>query len=141
MAALIGSGVSLRGITDPSDFYPFNVSGGATNADVTKGVQLDTTLANTVKLATDGAYIVGRLETCEVRTIEGISVGTVNIGGAVDLPLSSANSAQVGDHVVGGGGGTVRKGVTADAGFIAASGSNIVVEVSADGLTATVLFK
>lgn len=139
MAALIGRGVSLRGITDPSDFYPFNFSGGMTFADVGKAVSIDTTLANTAKLAVDGAYILGRAEVVEVRAIEGITVGTVNTGGAVDLPMATG-AAVIGDHVVGAGAGSVRKGLTADAGFIAASGSNIVVEVSADGLSCTVLF-
>lgn len=48
--------------------FTMNVSGTVTAADVGKAVALDTTAANTVKLAGANDIIYGRLETYEDRT-------------------------------------------------------------------------
>lgn len=62
-----------------NDFmFTYLVSGTVTAADVGKAVALDTTVANTVKLAGDNDIIFGRLEAYEDRTVLGIKVGTVS---------------------------------------------------------------
>ena len=127
--ASIGNGVSLRGIFIEDFQFTFLVSGGVdvTIADAGVGaVMLDTAAANTVKLATDGATILGRLEVYENRTIEGIVVGTVSLAGGMKFlvnPDATASSPDetpaVGDYIVGavsdaGKKGYVRKATTVE---------------------------
>ena len=124
----IGQGISLAGLFHEDWQYPFYVSGAVTQADVGKAVTLDTTAQNTVKLAGDGDPILGRLETFEDRTVEGVKVGTVSIQGGMKFPKTAAAIA-VGNSIVGGGGGLVKADVSAN-------GHNVVVEVGADYVVA-----
>jgi hypothetical protein len=57
--------------------FTYLVSGTVTTADVGKAVAIDTTAANTVKLAGADDIIFGRLESYEDRTVLGVKVGTV----------------------------------------------------------------
>lgn len=138
--------VSLDGIV-LNDFHnTFHVASGTGEADedtapATKAVTLDTSAANTVKLATDGDKILGRLEVIEDRVVEGIQVGTIARKGGIlfyvspHVETSPAEMPAVGDYLVGaidddGVAGFVRK---ATSGEISAGKDNWqVVEVAED---------
>lgn len=132
MTASIGS-VSLRGVYFEDAQLPFNISGSpVVGTDEGKAVALDTTAANTVKLAGAGDRVIGRLETIELRTIEGVQVCTVALQFIDVLPNDGAHTFVVGDTAIGG----------ATAGKVAPKGGgspapdanqNLVVEVLASG--------
>lgn len=107
MAGNIGKN-SLRGIAHEEFHYPLLVSGTVSAASVGSAVMVDTAAANTVKLATDGASILGRLETFEDRTIEGTKNGAISLFGGmrftVDPNATSSSPDEtpaVGDFLVG----------------------------------------
>lgn len=100
--------VSLRGYYFEDSIFTFNLKTGITQADIGKAVSLDTSAANTVKLAGDGDVIIGRLETVENRTVEGTLVGAVALRFAELLPIKSGETVAVGDTVVGAGNGEVK---------------------------------
>lgn len=97
--ATIGVGVSLRGIEHEEFHYPFNLASAVTADDVGKPVTLDTTAANTVKVAGDGDVIVGKLVTYENRAIEGVKVGTVALKGG--FKFAKSGTIAVGASVQG----------------------------------------
>lgn len=101
--ATIGQSISLAGIFFEEFQLPFNLEASITKDDIGKAVSLDSSAANTVKLAGDGETIVGRLETFEERTVEGINVGTVAVKFAAKLPINTgaAGTFAVGDTAVG----------------------------------------
>lgn len=70
--------VVSRGYDFPEFKFTYLLSGTVTEADVGKAVSLDTTVANTVKLAVADEIIFGRLEAYESRTVLGMVVGTVS---------------------------------------------------------------
>jgi len=125
--AIIGQGISLRGMTHEKFHYPFYLKAGIVRADVGKAVSLDNTAANTVKLAEDGDPIIGRLVSWEDRSVEGVLVGTVEHRGGLPFTKAAAAPAiNVGDTVVGAGGGEVKAAATAN------HADNYVVEVAGD---------
>lgn len=124
--AVIGAGVSLRGIYFEAFQLPFNLASGITKADEGKAVALDSTAANTVKLAGADEAIIGRLEVVEDRNIEGVLVGTVAVKFADRLPKASGATINVGDTVVGNGAGEVKAAAAAD------PTANQVVQVETD---------
>lgn len=144
--ATIGNGVSLRGLFIEDFQFPFLVSGGAAvdvNDAGEKAVMLDTAAANTCKLATDGATILGRLEVYEDREIEGIVLGTVSLFGGTkfivnpDATDSPDETPAVGDYLVGAvsdasKGGYVRKATTVEL-ALGTKAKWQVVEVGTDG--------
>lgn len=113
--------VSLDAMFDEDCIKTFNVSGGVTAADVGKAVTLDTTAANTVKIADDGDVILGRLETVEVRS-SSQRVGAVAMCGSFRLPIG-ANVVAVGDTLQGAASGVCKKLTTANWAL------NVVVEL------------
>lgn len=142
--AAIGK-VSLRGIVHDEFQYTFLVSsatGEATEDDAgIKAVSLDTSAANTVKLATDGEKLLGRLEIYEDRVVEGIVTGMVALKGGIKFyvnPNATASpdeTPEVGDNLVGavddaGAAGYVRKATTAE--LQAGKDNWLVVEVGTD---------
>lgn len=130
MAIPIGAGVTLNNIHQENFMYTFKVSGNVTTSDVGKAVSLDTTAANTVKLAGDGDPIFGRLEVYEDRVQEGIKVGTVSTKGGLKFPLAANANVSIGTYLVGGGAGAVK-----------AAGANVVNRfqaVEVIGTTSTV---
>lgn len=129
--AIIGQGISLRGITHNDFHYPFFLAAGITKADAGKAVALDATAPNTVKLAGDGEQVVGKLTTVENRTVEGVLVGTVELRGGFRFTVADTLTVDIGDTVVGAGGGEVKAAVTAN------HADNMVVEV--DGNTVIVV--
>lgn len=90
----------------------FYLAAGITAADVGKAVEIDTSGEQKVKLATDGAVIIGRLEVVEDRKQEGILVGTVSLKGFNYFPiktgLTGVAAVGIGDTVVGAGNGEVK---------------------------------
>lgn len=96
-----------------SDFrFTYAISGTVVAADVGKAVALDTTVANTVKLAADGDTVFGRLEVFEDRLQDGLKVATISRKIRAKLPvktgLSALNVPALGDTVVGAGDGEVK---------------------------------
>lgn len=104
-------GVTLKN-TVPSNNLTFILADDITEEHVGLAVMQDTTAANTVKLAEDGAAILGRLENVEDRTAEGIKVGAVKLIGGMAFKKSSAAVA-VGDKLVGAGEGLIKKDAAA----------------------------
>lgn len=104
-------GVTLKN-TVPSNNLTFILADDITEEHVGLAVMQDTTAANTVKLAEDGAVILGRLENVEDRTVEGIKVGAVKLIGGMAFKKSSADVA-VGDKLVGAGEGLIKKDAAA----------------------------
>ena len=127
--ATIGVGVSLRGIEHDEFHYPFNLASAVTADDVGKPVTLDTTAANTVKVAGDGDVIVGKLATYENRTIEGVKVGAVALKGG--FKFAKSGTVTVGQSVQGAPGGAVKALTTANyaLNMVVESGTDYVVVV------------
>lgn len=124
MSGVIGAGVSLKNIFHEEFLYPFNLATGITEADEGKAVTVDTSAANTVKLAGDGDDIFGRLERVEDRSIEGTLVGTVALKGSLKLPKTDA-AITVGASVQGSATAGKVKLLAASAN----TNNNVVVEV------------
>ena len=83
----------------PDFTFTMNVSGTVTDADIGKAVAIDTTAANTVKLAGNNDHIFGRLETLEQNGLDGLKVGAISRKFRAILP--TAASVAVGDEVSG----------------------------------------
>lgn len=130
MAGRIGAGISLAGMYHEDWQYPFFISGDVSHEDIGKAVTLDTSKANTVKLAGDGDPVLGRLEVYEDRVQEGIKVATVNLAGGMKLPVKEGETVNIGDAVIGAGSGEVRSVIPtgAEADDVIPT-DNIVVEV------------
>lgn len=76
----------------------------------------DTAATNTVKLAGDGDAIMGRVYVAENRAVLGIRVASVARKFKEKVPTAAGYTAPaVGDRVIGGGAGTVKK-ATANSG-------------------------
>ena len=71
---------SLRGLVHEELMYTFELEAGIVEADEGQAVVMTTT-TNTVGLAGDGDEILGRLERVEDRSVEGILIGTISLGG------------------------------------------------------------
>lgn len=123
-------------LDDEAFTYAIN-DAGASAATLGMAVELDTSAPGTVKLATDGAFVFGRLISYEDRTAQnGGKTGTVQrefkelfpvkpAAAGLDLPV-------IGDTVVGAGGGYVRASHDGAAKTPNLS-INVVVEVIVDG--------
>lgn len=128
--AIIGQGISLRGMTHEKFHYPFYLAAGIVNADVGKAVSIDATAPNTVKLADAGEQVIGKLVSYENREIEGVLVGTVTLrGGFGFVKAEAAPAIVIGDTVVGAGDGEVQAAATPN------HSDNFVVEVDGDNIT------
>ncbi len=133
MSAIIGEGVSLRGIVDDEYGYTWNLTGAVAAGDVGKAMTQDTAVANSAKLTTDGAVVLGALASYENRVQEGIVVGAIYRKGVFVWEYTGAAPA-LGVGVVGSAtGGKVK----AAAGAVV---NNMVVEVNVAATTVTVVF-
>lgn len=92
--------VVSRGYSFNDFMFTYSLSGAVTAADVGKAVALDTTAANTVKLAGDNDIIFGRLETYENRAVLGMVVGTVSRKFKDIVPYTGTTPA-IGQSVTG----------------------------------------
>lgn len=123
---------------DEDNHYPWNLSGNLTYANVGAAMAVDTTAPATARLATTGDIIIGRLEQVEVRSVEGVTVGTIAMSGGMILPIDTTAGSvapAIGDSVEGGViPGTVVKLAPAQ------GRGNIVTGFSPDGTQAIVLF-
>jgi hypothetical protein len=136
--AIIGQGISLRGMTHEKFHYPFYLKSGTLAADVGKAVSMDSSAANSVKLAEDGDILTGALVTREDRAVEGVLVGTVALRGGFTFTEkdSPTYAIALGDSVVGAGGGKVKARENADGTAKEPNlTDNIVVEVVGDQIT------
>lgn len=103
MATAFHNQVGLANIKFAKVNRTFRLAAGITSADTGKAVSLDTSAANTVKLAGDGDTIIGYLETYEDR-----QVGAVALNFTEKLPIATSATVAVGDTVVGAGNGEVK---------------------------------
>ena len=92
---------SLKGIFHEEFQYSFLLKAGIVEADEGKAVSLDTSVANTVKLATDGDVIVGKLERVEDRSIAGTLLGTISLFGGMEFLTNPDVTAGVQTPVIG----------------------------------------
>jgi hypothetical protein len=133
------SGIVSHGFPQAADPFTFTylVSGVAATDDAAaalagKAVSLNTAAANTVKLAADGEAIFGRVFQGENRGVLGVVTASVQRKFKEKLPAASGHGIDVGDSVVGAGGGLVRLADTGVAAEVTASRNNIVVETGTD---------
>lgn len=140
MSGVMTAGVNNNNIHQENWHIPFLLASAIVAADVGKAVALDTAAANTVKLAGDNDQVLGRLETFEDRTTEGIKVGTVAIQGILVLPCVTSTPA-LGARVTGSStGGLVKTaGTPADATAAAGQRQNIVIARDDTAKTVTVV--
>jgi hypothetical protein len=127
--------VSLNGMVEEDSIYTFLCSSTVVaGTDEGKAVSLDTSAANTVKLAAANDRLFGYIDTIEVRAVEGVTVVAVVTEFIRSLPHLSGEVFEVGDTAVGGGSGQVK---VLKSGSPAASApdpnQNIVLEVLASG--------
>lgn len=138
MATVSSAGVPTYGIYNEKNAYTYNLSGTITNADrQVMAMSDDLTTAMTMKPAGDGDAIRGQLFSYENRTVEGVVVGTVRHEGLFLFKCAAGYTAPaVGDILVGGGAGTVKK-FDASANTIGALVNSLprVVEVAPNGRT------
>lgn len=107
----------------PFGVFTFTYAISGTFADDTaiaatqgKAVSQDTSASGTVKLAADGDAIFGRVYAAERRAILGMNVASVARKFKERLPTAAGYTAPaIGDRVIGGGSGTVKK-ATANSG-------------------------
>lgn len=109
------TGVSLRGFYFEDFILTFNLPSTVTAADIGKAVALDASGNAKVKLAGDGDFIIGRLDTVEKREIEGTNTGAVSLKFSNLLPIKSGSGVVRGDTVVGAGNGEVKPATDDDA--------------------------
>lgn len=122
MAGVIGWGVTLRGYHAEHAIFTFHLAAGITQDDIGKAVSIDTAAPNSVKLAADGEFVFGRLETVEDRVTEGMLVGAVAVRFSNTLPYTG--TVAVGNTAVGSTTpGLVRAAAAAD------HSHNVIVEV------------
>lgn len=132
-----GAGVVSFGFPQAADPFTFTylLSGSfadaaAVSATAGKATTIDTAAASTHKLAGDGDPIHGRIFVAENRDILGINVASVQRKFKEKLPTAAGyTTPAVGDRVIGGGSGTVKK-ATANSGAGAPT-DPVVVEVFA----------
>lgn len=112
--------------------FTMNLAAGIDEDDLGKAVSIDSSAANTVKLAGDGDVIFGRLE-----VVEDNGIGTVALKFIEELPIKSGETFTVGSTAVGAGAGEVKvRTVTATP--TPDLNDNVVVEVRA---TKVVVYK
>lgn len=142
MAGIIGNGVSLRGLYSEDFAFTWNLTGLATqvlaSAAVGKVMSQDTTAANSAKLAVADEAILGVLGSAEVRSLEGITVGTLYHAGAFSVPYTGA--VAIGDAVCGSATpGAVKTATAAIAAGVSRKSAR-VVEIDAPANTCVILF-
>lgn len=117
--------------------FTYSLAGNYANdaaiaATVGKAVSLDTTASGTVKLAGDGDAIFGRIYQSERRAVLNMNVASVARKFKERVPTAAGYAAPaVGDRVIGGGAGTVKK-ATANSGAGVAT-DPVVIEVPEAG--------
>lgn len=104
---------ALSGLTRNGDY---NVDDKTAQATAGKVVALDTAAQGQVKLAGDGDAIFGRIYTAENRGVLGIFTAAVARKFKERVPTAAGyTSPALGDRLIGGGAGTVKK-ATANSG-------------------------
>jgi len=136
---LAGGGVTITGVGQTLAAV-FNAGAGLTVAtsdlQAASGAFTPVTLAlnanNTVIPAANGAPILGGVKIVEERVQEGVTLATVQLNGGMRFRFTTGDTVAVGDSIIGGGGGTVRK----------ATGRNNTTVIARDNVNqlVTVLF-
>lgn len=144
MTAIVGEGVTLRGIYDADSAATWNLSGiasaAAAAAAVSKAMSQDLTVANTAELCAHDTVILGNLLSAEYRVQEGITVGAVCREGFFVWEYTGDDPV-LGQGVVGGAtAGKVAGYMTGSPLAATAIPNNIVVDVDTTAKTVTVLF-
>jgi hypothetical protein len=116
--------VDPSGYTIEASILTFSLSGTVAASDVGKAVSADPGQANTMRLAGDGDVIRGYLVTLENRSFSsGGPLGAIASRFVQKFAIKAGDPVAVGDSVVGGGAGTVKKAP-------ANSADNVVTAVS-----------
>ena len=113
--------VGFEGFNYPDTQITVTLKAGITAADIGAPMAVDTSAANTFKIAGDGDTIVGRLLTVEDRVNEGTLIGTVAFRFTARMKVASTATVAVGTTVVGAGSGEVKEAAANDhnANFVA----------------------
>lgn len=106
MAAMNINAIVLEAFSFETFTFTRYITGTVDATCVGKAVAIDTNAAGSVKLAGDGDAVYGRIFQYEDRTQEGVKVVTVERKFIKRLPTTG--TVNVGDHVVGAGGGNVK---------------------------------
>lgn len=100
---------TMEGLTYPDFNHTYKLTDNVTDMAALEGlaVEQDTTAANAVKLATDGAEVVGFIQSAEngINQGEGITVTVATKGGH---KVKTSAELSVGNYVVGAGNGAVK---------------------------------
>lgn len=94
-------GVTLNNLSHEDSAYTFFYKTGMTSADLGKAVTLDTSAANSIKLAGDGDPILGQLFSLENRTVQGVQTCAVVTAGGMSFPKEAGSTIAVGDFLDG----------------------------------------
>ena len=143
MATMIGNGVRLHGYNFEEWIFTFNAAADiitlhntANKSAIGLAVELDDTAAvlgtGTVKLASDGGVIFGRIESVEQRKQEGTQLVAVALKFMQYMPQSAAVITQ-GTSLQGAGAGTVKT--------IAYNGNTMALETTAAAGTQVLMMK
>lgn len=98
--------------------FTFKAPASFTASDVGKAVELDATAANTVKLATDDAPILGILTQVSDLSSQGLGVlATVSLHHGLKYTVAANTSVEVGALLVGAGDGKAKATDSAPAGY------------------------
>lgn len=119
MALPFHNRVTLHGFHQEDFHLTWNISGlaGKTDAELSalvgKAVTLDATADNTVKLAGDGDYILGRISSVENRTSQGEGyIGAIEHRFSMRMPIAAGQTVARGATAVGAGNGFVKAAAT-----------------------------
>ncbi len=137
MAGIIGAGVTLRGFYSEDQTFTYNLAAGIVRADVGKAMSLDTSAANTAKLAVADESILGVLVSWENRVQEGVLVGSICESFSVKLPYAGT-IPPIGTQVCGSATPGSVKTATAALATAQTRRPAIVVEQSASDTTVVV---
>lgn len=111
------AGVVSYGFPIDTHTFTYLITGLADEAAVAAApgyaVSQDKTAANSVKLAADGDEIFGRVFSAENRTVLGFKTAAIQRRFKEKLPTVPTPGLAIGDRVIGGGGGLVKKDVSA----------------------------
>lgn len=133
MPAIIGSGVTLRGLFSEDFSYTWLITGtGGVAPGYPCAMTQDTAAANSAKVTADGSIVLGALRSYENRIQEGIVTGAIGHKGNFVFKYTGT-APVIGNAVVG----SATAGKVKDSGAVSAY--NRVVEVDQTATEVTVM--
>lgn len=135
MSQVIGDGVIHASMYNEDASLTWHFDGVIDGSERNAPVSVKAGVNKTVEIAPSDAELVGRLFKAEDRKVEGIKVCSVFHHGVWTFPYDELAAPAVGDSVVGGGAGKVKK---AGAG---AGKNTLVSSVDTTAKTCDVIFR